>query len=99
MIEFADITMVIEMIPRLIALDQHMRSELDYQLRLRGILSSGVYDWEKEESEHRQKVMEEIRDSFSMRECEWILTHKDDVRDIMHPHNESKRKKRRAKDQ
>lgn len=93
MIESKDLPMVIDMMPRLLALKDMMEAELDYQLRLKGKTPLPVRDGEEEESKQRFIKIEVIRKSFSDKERKWLLTHKEDVQAIMDSDTEKKKMK------
>lgn len=96
MIEFEDLPMVINMIPRLVVLTDLTKLELYYQIRLKGKSPFPIRDGEEDESKQRLRAMEEIRKSFSDRERDWLLTHKEDVKEIMNP--DAGKKKKRVKE-
>lgn len=75
-----DLNMMINLIPRLVILKTITKQELNYQIRMRKGLTES---WEEEESKHRDEAATRIRDNMTDKEREWILTHKDMVREVL----------------
>lgn len=100
MTELGDLVMIMNIIPRLVALTELLRSEIFYQKRLHGILDIHIVDGEEEQSRQRKIAIEKIMDSFTDKERDWMLTHKEDVMEIMAPDKERKEttRKRRKKE-
>lgn len=76
----SDAMMMINLIPRMVMLKTITEQELDYQIRKR---KGQTESWEEEESKHRDQAAKKIQDTITDEEREWVLSHKDMVRDVL----------------